>query len=247
VTGNPDDKTGWLQAWDPVRQKQAWKIKLDSFWNGGTLATAGDLVFQGTGDGWLSAYDAKDGARLWRFNAGLGVQGAPISYSAGGRQYVSVLVGYGGAAAVGGTPMGWKYNAQPRRLLTFALDGKGVLPPTAPPDHSVAAVDDPAIAISEADVKAGEGLFMACALCHGRDAVSAGVAPDLRESAVPLDAAAFRSVVHDGTLRQNGMPSYENLTEAQLRQLRAYIRAKAREALGTRKADAGAASVGSRF
>jgi quinohemoprotein ethanol dehydrogenase len=247
VTGNPDDKTGWLQAWDPVRQKQAWKIKLDSFWNGGTLATAGDLVFQGTADGWLSAYDAKSGQRVWRFNAGLGVQAAPISYAVNGKQYVSVLVGYGGAAAVGGNPMGWKYNAQPRRLLTFALDGKAALPPTAPADRKVAAVDDPAIQISEADVKAGEGMFMACALCHGRDAVGAGTAPDLRESAVPLDAAAFRSVVHDGALRQNGMPSFETLSDEQLRQIRAYIRAKAREALGTRKAAADAVSVGSRF
>ncbi|CAN7589426.1 PQQ-dependent dehydrogenase, methanol/ethanol family [Phenylobacterium sp. LjRoot219] len=247
ITGNPDDKTGWLQAWDPVRQKEAWKVKLDSFWNGGTLTTAGDLVFQGTGDGYLSAYDAKDGKRLWRFNAGLGVQGAPISYSVNGRQYVSVLVGYGGAAAVGGTHVGWKYNAQPRRLLTFALDGKAVLAPSAPADMSVAAVDDPAIKISEADVRAGEALFITCALCHGRDAVSAGVAPDLRESGVALDPEAFRQVVHDGALRPTGMPSFENLSDAELRQISAYIRAKAREALGTRKPAADAVSVGGRF
>lgn len=247
VTGNPDDKTGWLQAWDPVRQKEAWKIRLDTFWNGGTLTTAGDLVFQGTGDGYLSAYNARDGKRLWRFDAGLGIQGAPISYSANGRQYVSVLVGYGGAAAVGGTHVGWKYNAQPRRLLTFALDGKAKLPPSAPRDMSVAAVDDPAIQISEADVKAGADLFMSCALCHGRDAVSAGVAPDLRESAVVLDPQAFRAVVHEGALRPTGMPSFEHLSEAQLRQISAYVRAKAREALGTRTPQADERSIGTRF
>ena len=247
VTGEPDDKTGWLQAWDPVHQKQAWKVRLDSFWNGGTLVTAGDLVFQGTGDGYLSAYDPRNGKRLWRFNAGLGIQGAPMSYAVNGRQYVSVLVGYGGAAAVGGTHVGWKWGAQPRRLLTFALDGKAALAPSAPRDMTVAAVDDPSVKLDEADVKAGAGLFMACALCHGRDAVSAGVAPDLRESGVALDSQAFRQVVHDGVLRQNGMPSFENLTDAQLAQVSAYIRAKAREALGTRKAPADGVSVGSRF
>jgi quinohemoprotein ethanol dehydrogenase len=88
---------------------------------------------------------------------------------------------------------------------------------------------------------------MACALCHGRDAVSAGVAPDLRESGVALDPESFRKVVHDGALRQNGMPSFENLSDDQLRQVSAYIRAKAREALGTRKPPGDGVSVGGRF
>ena len=81
-----------------MHQKARWKVPLDTFWNGGMLATAGDLVFQGTADGYFSAYDASDGKRLWRFNAGLGIIAAPISYSVGGKQYVSVLVGYGGSA-----------------------------------------------------------------------------------------------------------------------------------------------------
>ena len=234
VSGNPDDKTGWLQAWDPVRQRQAWKVRLDSFWNGGALTTAGNLVFQGTSDGWLYGYDARDGRRVWRFNAGLGIQGAPISFAAGGRQYISILVGYGGAAAAGSIHMGWKYNAQPRRLLTFALDGRTKLPPTAPPDFSVAALDDPALHLAEADVHAGAALFGTCAVCHGRDAESAGTAPDLRESALVLDPAAFRSVVHDGALRHNGMPPFANLSDPQLRQIAAYVRARARDALGTR-------------
>ena len=92
-----EDLTASLLAWDPVRQKPAWKVRLDSFWNGGTLTTAGNLVFQGTADGYFAAYDAASGKRLWRFNAGLGISGAPISYAISGRQYVSVLVGYGGS------------------------------------------------------------------------------------------------------------------------------------------------------
>jgi quinohemoprotein ethanol dehydrogenase len=79
--------------------------------------TAGDIVFQGTADGWFSAYDAKTGEQLWRFNAGHGIIGAPMSYAVDGRQYVSILVGYGGSAAVMSEflDVGWKFDVQPRR------------------------------------------------------------------------------------------------------------------------------------
>lgn len=230
---DPEDLTASLLAWDPVRQQAAWKVPLDSFWNGGTLTTAGNLVFQGTGDGYFSAYDATTGKRLWRFNAGLGIISAPISFAAGGRQYVSVLVGYGGSSSMGSNVMhmGWKYGAQPRRLLTFALDGKAVLPETAPPDKTVRPVDNPSIRIDADDVKAGHVLFVACALCHGRDAVSGGTAPDLRESALAMDLNALRSLLREGPLIRHGMPRYEQLTDEQIRQIHAYIRARARETL----------------
>jgi quinohemoprotein ethanol dehydrogenase len=231
IDEGPDDRTGWLQAWDPVRQKEAWKVKLNTFWNGGALATGGGLVFQGTADGLFSGYDAKDGKRVWQFNAGHGIQGTPISYEARGKQYVAILSGYGGAAPVGGNNVGWKYGA-PRRLLAFALDGTAKLPTVLKADTSVKAVDDPAMKLEVADVKAGAGLYVTCSLCHGKDAVAGGTAPDLRESPIPLDANAFRSVVHDGALLRNGMPRFESLTDTQLRQISAYIRARARQALG---------------
>jgi quinohemoprotein ethanol dehydrogenase len=77
--------------------------------------------------------------------------------------------------------VGWKYGVQPRLLLTFSLDGKAQLPPSAPPDMRVKAVGSPSIQLQEADVRAGRDLFMACAVCHGRDRVSAG-APGAREA-----------------------------------------------------------------
>jgi len=73
-----------LVAWDPIQQKAAWRVPLDTIWNGGTLATAGNVVFQGTAGGYLSAYDAVTGRPLWRFNAGLGIIAPPVSYSVGG-------------------------------------------------------------------------------------------------------------------------------------------------------------------
>jgi quinohemoprotein ethanol dehydrogenase len=211
---------------------------LETIWNGGTLSTAGGLVFQGTADGYFSAYHASSGKRLWRFNAGLGIIAAPISYAAGGKQYVSVLVGYGGSAAIWGKILnaGWKYGAQPRRLLTFGLDGKAVLPPGAPPDMIVHAVDDPAIEINEADIAAGSAMYMGCAPCHGLNLESAGSpGPDLRESQIALHLDDLWTVVHDGTLIERGMPRFDTLTREQVRQIHAYIRAGAREVLGTRK------------
>ena len=68
---------------------------------------------------------------LWTCDAKLGIIAAPVTYRAGlGQQYVSVLVGYGGIEAKFGNDRGWKYGAQPRRLLTFKLDGQAKLPAT---------------------------------------------------------------------------------------------------------------------
>ena len=233
------DGKGALLAWDPVSQKQVWRVQHDAIWNGGVMATAGGLVFQGTADGLFAAYDAKTGKRLWQFDARMGIIAAPMTWSAGGKQYVSILAGYGGSAAVWGSLMnvGWKYRS-PRRLLTFALDGKAELPETPGRDMTVNAVDDPSISISPADVKAGQENFFACAVCHGRNLVATGgPAPDLRESMIALDPEAFRSVLRDGALLQNGMPKFENLTDTQLRQIYAYIRAGAREAAQKAKPD----------
>jgi quinohemoprotein ethanol dehydrogenase len=231
VHEDPEDSTASLLAWDARTQKPAWKVRLDSFWNGGVLATAGGLVFQGTGDGWFSSYDAASGKRLWRFNAGHGIMAAPASFSAGGRQYVALLAGYGGSTSMGGDvmKMGWKH-AHPRRLLAFALDGKAKLPPTPPPTLAVTPPDDSHVTISPADVAAGAPQFLACALCHGREGVSGGTAPDLRESAIAVDLESFSSVVHDGALRANGMPAYPELSPAQIRQLHAYVRDRSRAA-----------------
>lgn len=244
VKQDDSDGKGTLIAWDPIKQQARWKVPLDSLWNGGTLSTAGNLVFQGTGDGFISAYDATSGMRLWRFNAGLGIISPPISYALGGKQYVSVLVGYGGTTAVLSKymHMGWKYGVQPRRLLTFTLDGKAVLPPTPPPDMKVHAVDDPSIQISDADVAAGSAMFsMMCSACHGLNLAATGSpAPDLRESAVALRFESMWPVLHDGVLISRGMPRYPMFTEAQVRQIHAYIRAGAREVLGTRKPTANA-------
>jgi quinohemoprotein ethanol dehydrogenase len=241
VMSDPMDGKGALIAWDPVAQKPRWSKVHKYLFNGGALATAGGLVFQGAADGYLTAYDARSGEALWRFNAGLGIIAAPITYSLGGRQYVSVLVGYGATNIMGVMNAGWKYGAQPRRLLTFALGGTAALPPTAPQDFTVHALDDPSLKLDPDEVRRGGALFMAnCAGCHGLNAVSAGPpGPDLRESPVALGFDGVWSAVHEGALVSRGMPPFPELDEAQVRQIHAFIRAKAREAMSPPRPAAG--------
>ncbi len=237
IVEKPGDGKGSLVAWDPIAQKARWTVQHDHLWNGGTLATAGDLVFQGMADGAFAAYDARAGKELWRFNAGLGIIGAPMSFSVAGKQYVSVLVGYGGTTAAYGKfmDMGYKYGRQPRRLLTFALGGTAKLPATPGPDFTIKALDDPKLVLNEADVATGRALFIQCAACHGVGLQSTGTpGPDLRESAIAVNLDTFRTILKEGPLMERGMPRFEMLTDDQIRQLHAYIRAGAREVLGTR-------------
>ncbi|HEV2268702.1 MAG TPA: PQQ-dependent dehydrogenase, methanol/ethanol family [Steroidobacteraceae bacterium] len=232
LADGPGDGKGALLAWDPVHQRAAWRVPRESIWNGGTLATAGNLVFQGTEEGMLFAYDASTGRRLWSFSAGLGIIAAPMSYAAGGSQYVSVLVGYGGSTwSVGRfTSVRWRFAA-PRRLLTFKLGGRAQLPPSAAPDR---ALDDPSYRLDPRSVAAGRALYGACAICHGSDLGSSGApAPDLRASRVALDPDSLWRVVHGGALLPGGMPRFETLTREQVMDIYAYIRAGAREYVRT--------------
>jgi quinohemoprotein ethanol dehydrogenase len=241
IVERPGDGHGYLVAWNPVTQKEAWRVQHPGLWNGGTLATAGGLVFQGTADGYFEAYDAKTGKEVWKFDAGLGIIGAPMSYSIDGRQYVSILVGYGGTAAAYGhfMDMGYKFGRQPRRLLTFAMGGDKTLPPKSPPDFTVHALDDPALELNEADVTAGRALSVQCAACHGVGLQATGTpGPDLRESSIALKLESFSTLLKSGALLEQGMPRFQQLTDDQIREIHAYIRAKAREALGKRPKDA---------
>jgi len=229
----PGDGRGALVAWDPIARKAAWRVPNDTLWNGGVVVTAGNILFQGTADGWFSAYDARAGARLWRRDMGMGIIAPPMTYSIGGKQYVAVLVGYGGTAAVLSDIMnvGWKYSG-PRRLVVFALDGHASLPPFDPPTLRINALDNSAEVLDPKQIAIGRQTYMACAACHGRNLVGAGgPAPDLRESAIPLNSEAFWSVVHDGALLAAGMPRFVAFDKNQIESLRQYIRFGARSAL----------------
>jgi len=90
----PSEKQwGRLAAVNIDTGKMEWKVDTDQPLIGGVLATAGDLVFNGEGNGWFSAFDAGNGKKLWSFNCGAGVNAPAVSYTVGGKQYVAVAAG----------------------------------------------------------------------------------------------------------------------------------------------------------
>jgi len=85
---------GTLSAINTRRSGEiVWQVKTDRPLVGGVLATAGDLIFVGEGNGRFNAFDAETGTRLWQFEAGPGINAPPLTYQAGGRQYVAIAAG----------------------------------------------------------------------------------------------------------------------------------------------------------
>jgi quinohemoprotein ethanol dehydrogenase len=224
-----------LVAWNPVQQKAVWSIPTPGVQGGGTMTTAGNLVFQGQMDGKFIAYAADSGKPLWSFYAANGVLAPPITYSVGGRQYVSVLTGVNGQPSIFGSPVaqfGWQARVHAKRLLTFVIDGKAKLPASSPPAPAVP-LDDPLFKIDAALAEKGKSLFVEklCSMCHGFAAIAGGGAPDLRASPLTLSPMAFAQVVRVGILQVRGMPRYAELSDGDLNSLTHYLRARARESL----------------
>jgi quinohemoprotein ethanol dehydrogenase len=225
----PRDYAGSLQAWDPVKQRLVWSAPQKDLWNAGTLTTAGNLVFQGKADGNFVAYNATTGKILWTYDAGLGISAPPITYKINGKQYVALLVGWGGAfAGVGNVNLGWDYGRQKRRLIVFSLNGKAIVP-TQPPPYFPVPVDDPSFQINDTLAEKGKELYWQCFSCHGAGVVAKGMAPDLRASPVPLQFDAFKEVVRNGAKLNMGMPVYPNVSDEELHSLMHFIRRSARE------------------
>ena len=217
---------GSLVAYDPVSQTEKWRDVTQSYWNGGTMTTAGNLVFYGTALGEFAAYHATTGEKLWAFDAGLGIVSSPISYAVAGTQYVSLLVGYG-ASAGGGLPgfrQGWKFGRQARRLLAFKLDGTGVLPPSPEPETTVVPIEVKGFAPEPGKVRPGMMLYhAACANCHGMMLQAESVAPDLRESQPAANFDTFAAIVSHGVV-DKGMPEFSDLNDQQLEAIYHYVR-----------------------
>ncbi|MDB6043925.1 MAG: quinohemoprotein ethanol dehydrogenase [Gammaproteobacteria bacterium] len=224
-----------LVAWNPVQQKAVWSVPTPGIQAGGTMTTAGNLVFQGQMDGRFKAYAADSGKPLWSFYMANGVLAPPITYSVGGRQYVSVLTGVNGQPSIFGSPVaqfGWQARVHAKRLLTFVIDGKAELAASAPP-APVVPLDDPQFKIDTARAEKGKELFLEklCSMCHGFGAIAGGGAPDLRASPLTLSPETFAQVVQGGILQARGMPRYPELSDADLQSLIHYLRARARESL----------------
>ena len=217
---------GMLVAWDPVKGEPRWTVEHPGPWNGGLLATAGGLVFQGTAGSEFNAYNAATGDKLWSFPAQTGVVAPPITYTVDGEQYVAVLAGWGGAYALSVDGELMKRKAPVRnvsRMLVFKLGGTSALPEV----QDMAAVPlDPPPSRASADVIAAGGKSYAryCAVCHAPGAVGSTVLPDLRRSGTLENKAAWLSIVHDGALQDNGMASFKgSLSKEQIDAIREWI------------------------
>jgi cytochrome c553 len=202
-----------------VRQREAWGVDHGGPWNGGTLTTAGNLVFQGTADGRFIAYDARDGRKLWEVPVGSGVVAAPSTYEVDGEQHVAIAVGWGG---VYGIVARQTERVTPGRVYTFRLGGDAPMPAVVEAERRPLVGG---IAYRAEDAQAGAGLYVAnCAGCHGAPgAGSGGNVPNLgyahRETLEQLP-----QVVLGGAFLESGMPRFAGrLDEAQVLQIRAFI------------------------
>ncbi|UGV27075.1 PQQ-dependent dehydrogenase, methanol/ethanol family [Rhodopseudomonas boonkerdii] len=214
---------GRLIAWDPVQQKEAWRAEYVAPWNGGTLTTAGNLVFQGTADGRFVAYNAKTGEKLWETPVGTGAVAAPSTYEVDGKQYVSIAVGWGG---VFGITQRATDREGPGTVYTFAIGGKAPLPEFT--KYQIGNLLK-GVAYDPKDVPDGTAIYVsACAACHGVPGVDkGGNVPNLGYSATET-IGNLKDIVFNGPFKDKGMPDFTGkLTEADVTKIQAFIQGTA--------------------
>jgi len=201
---------------------------------GGVLATAGNVVFQGSAEGTFAAYRATDGTSLWTFDAGTGVMAAPVTYIANGVQYVTLMVGWGGGVGMNNPGNLGPVKPGFGRILTFTLGGTAKLAPT-PYGHTAPPVPAIRLDTTAAAIREGKILYHTyCRFCHGWNAV-AGPTPDLRYATADVHRQ-FEAIVLRGQRQALGMPSFgDKLDSLQLRAIEAYVLSRAAAATPERQ------------
>jgi mono/diheme cytochrome c family protein len=215
---------GQLVAWDPVRQREVWRYQHPGPWNGGTLATAGGLVFQGSLVGEFAAYDAANGERLWVSDAQTGVAAAPATYTVDGEQYVAVSAGWGSIfALLGGEALASLGLENRSRILAYKRGGSAALP-ELPPPASKPLPEPPEQTAGLDTIAAGKALYyQRCVTCHGVDVASGGITPDLRYSPAEVHDA-WDAIVLEGVFRDRGMPAFDSIFDkADSQAVRAFV------------------------
>jgi PQQ-dependent dehydrogenase (methanol/ethanol family) len=222
------DFKGSLLAWDPVKQEARWSVPHSGPGNGGVMATASNLVFQGNIGGELVAYNATTGDKLWAKQVNSGVVAPPSTYSIDGEQYIAIATGWGGGWALN-YGVGWAKAVTPDvgHVVTFKLGGTGTVPEI--PENSVE-ISPKGQAFGSQDLQA-HGLRKyaeTCMVCHGPLVVSSGVVPDLRWSYQTADKDGWNNIVMDGALTDTGMISFkEYLNDEDAEAIRAYVMGQA--------------------
>ena len=236
---------GYLKAFDPLTGQDKWVVEIPHYWNGGVLATAGGLVFQGDALGYLTAYDKETGEVLWQFNTYTSMLAPPITFSIEGTQYLSILTGSGGGDLFAGEAMDPVKTAASTtygnygRMLVFKVGGTVELPIPDAVDRTIP--EQPMIAASDEEIARGERTYNTyCSFCHGLIVRSGGSIPDLRLMS-PGSHEAFNQIVLDGLLKANGMASFADvLAPEDAESIHLYVRARAfedrAEAVGDKEA-----------
>ena len=217
---------GALIAWDPIGKKREWTVNQINKINSGTMATAGDLVFQGNAEGELVAYHAKTGERLWSYATGTAFMAPPVTYLVDGIQFVSIVAGWGGGSGQREPPSDkLAKNFQEGILYTFEIGGlasgpelkKNVRTKLTGPDIAFDVNDDLAIK--------GKTVYINnCARCHGPLDGKAGSIPDLLTSPASIHSS-WQAIVHDGVFASvKGMPAFKgDLTSEEISFVQHYV------------------------
>lgn len=214
---------GRLIAWDPVKQQAAWKQDYVSPWNGGTLTTAGNLVFQGLADSRFVAYNAATGDKLWEQPTGTGIVAGPATYMVDGEQYVSVAVGWGGVYGLAARATD---KEGPGTVFTFKLGGKA-----KPPEFSKYQSEGllKGVKYEPADVGPGTLLYVTnCAQCHGVPGVDKG--GNIKNLGyVPTETIThLKDMLFNGPFVQKGMPDFTGkLSDDDIKKIQAFIQGTA--------------------
>lgn len=210
--GEIPKREAFLLAWDPIQQKEVWRVKSKVVdFNGGVLSTGGGLVFEGTTDGFFYAYDALNGERLTEIEVGTGIMAAPISYEIDGEQYVAVMAGFGGGV-LWQLPEGAAIDKYQNngRILVFKLGGGTT--PLPLKQVKIATPKAPDKILSEGSVLKGKVLYSQhCVFCHG------GFGKEHRSGFLDLSKLnenthdQFNKIVLEGTLSVFGMGNFSDV------------------------------------
>jgi quinohemoprotein ethanol dehydrogenase len=227
----------YLQAYDPVTQKEVWRAADKDYGPHGAMVTGSDLVFSGDWSGSFNAFDARTGKKLWSAPTQADVVAAPATYTIAGEQYVAILVGARGLPP--GQARTNPLSANNSRLLVYKLNANATLP-TAPVAGSVAGkvLDPPLLTGTNEQVIDGEGAYgRFCAGCHGAGAVADKSIPDLRYSPAISSLRPWTQIVIDGARADKGMVSFSKvLAEGQSEAIYHYIVSQANKAKATQAA-----------
>jgi len=206
---DPANEKGWLSAWNPVRQREAWRVNYTEPGSGGVLATAGNLVMQGTRANRFIVYRADNGKKLWEMPVQTAPIAGPITYTVDGEQFIAVNAGWGGGMAMMELAASKRVQRSNSRILVFKLGGTASLPPLPPPDSTPAPPPLPDVA-KEVFTTGAELYGRHCASCHGVGARGGGVIKDLRH----MDAVThqvFKAIVLQGARETLGMGNFSDV------------------------------------